>query len=405
MLRRIQERTERRTKPRTRTEARELRIARGVLLAAAAVLGALAALEVGLRLFYRGGVPTSVTASATSEAWKKDWIERHRQSGTQGNASIDQYHPLFGWSIKPNLNRYQSAGHPPVTSNAQGWRAERDYVYERRAGVARLVVLGDSFTFGEQARDQDVWPVQLERQLDGTEVLNLAVRGYGTDQQLRVLEEEGVLYRPDVVVLGFFVEDVLRNGQSFRDYAKPMFVLSDRGLVLTNSPVPPPSQILAEQDDTMPKSYLVDFVRGRLGRFAGGELADLHLGDDLFRLTRAILQRMRDVTAEHGGKLLVVVIPSRRRVPGIEAALEAWAPEVGYAIVDVTEALTTTGRMLDRSVYDGFYLTTLSDFVMATRVRETLVRLGWVREPGEGTLAQTEDRRRALVAAGAKPVP
>jgi hypothetical protein len=57
----------------------------------------------------------------------------------------------------------------------------------------------------------------------GTEVLNLGVHGYGHDQMLLYLREEGLRYRPDVVLLGFVQIDMPRNQLSFRDYAKPRF--------------------------------------------------------------------------------------------------------------------------------------------------------------------------------------
>lgn len=155
----------------------------------------LALLELGVRAYYAAnGLSPTISLGTQGEAWKAQWLERDRREGAETTDGIDQHHPLFGWSIKPNLQNHRHGDHPPVTTNAQGWRAPRDYAYARRPGVARIVVLGDSFTFGERSRDEDVWPAQLERQLDATEAFNMGVRGYGTDQQLRVLEEEGVRY-------------------------------------------------------------------------------------------------------------------------------------------------------------------------------------------------------------------
>ena len=45
----------------------------------------------------------------------------------------------------------------------------------------------------------------------GVEVLNLGVGGYGTAQQLLTLEEDGLRYRPDLVVLGFFLGNDVQN--------------------------------------------------------------------------------------------------------------------------------------------------------------------------------------------------
>jgi hypothetical protein len=356
---------------------------KNLLLAVAATLIALGLLEAGVRIYYAatGSSPT-ISLGSQGEAWKEQWLERHRQGVAETTDSMDQYHPLFGWSIKPNLRNHRRGDHPPVTTNAQGWRSLHDYSYDRRPGVDRIVVLGDSFTFGEQAGDEDVWPVQLERQLDDAEVLNMGVRGYGTDQQLRVLEEEGVKYRPDIVILGFFVEDIVRNTLAFRDYAKPMFVLRDGELELTNSPVPPPGEILAESQGAHPWSYLLHFIRKRL---RGTDI--LELGKDEYRrylseLTKAILARMADVTKSNYANLLVVIIPSVRPVGTVEADLERWAAEIGYAVVNARPALAAE-RATGRPTLDGFYLNALGNQVLATVARRALVDRGWLPAPTE----------------------
>jgi hypothetical protein len=102
------------------------------------------------------------------------------------------------------------------------------------------VVIGDSYTFGEGVNDDQTYCADLERLLDGVEVLNLAVHGYGTDQQLLRLQLDGLAYRPDVVVLGYYEDDVARNRLRFRDYQKPHFSVVNNQLVLDNTPIESP---------------------------------------------------------------------------------------------------------------------------------------------------------------------
>ncbi len=368
-------------------------------LAATLVVVTLGLLEGGLRL-YDGASPAAITPESTSEQWKQRWIERHLNQGLEVSYGYERYHPLFGWSTRPNLNAEHFEDLPSYTTNAQGWRSLRDYSYERRAGMNRIVALGESFTFGEHARDADVWTVQLEEQLGNTEVLNLAVNGYGTDQQLRLLEEEGIKYRPEVVVLGFLVEEILRNGLSFRDYAKPMFVLRDRELVLTNSPVPPADVVLAQAAAQHPWSYLAAFIRKRLaGESAERRLDDLVDEQDLLRLTRAILQRMQAVTAAAGARLFVVIIPSPRSMPRVEVALEQWAGEIGYAAINVGPTLAEAGSKLGRPMYDGLYHTALADTVMAAAVGHALIERGWVPPPSDEALGRQRQRFREVLRA------
>lgn len=53
--------------------------------------------------------------------------------------------------------------------------------------------------------------------------------------------------QPDIVILGFIYRDIFRNVLTFRDYAKPRFILKENNLVIDNSPVPAPFEIL-DQD-------------------------------------------------------------------------------------------------------------------------------------------------------------
>ena len=68
--------------------------------------------------------------------------------------------------------------------NRDGFR-DRDFPVERTKGAARIVCVGDSYTYGWGVNLEDSFPKQLERALEpGTEVLNLGVFGYNADQCL-----------------------------------------------------------------------------------------------------------------------------------------------------------------------------------------------------------------------------
>ncbi len=84
------------------------------------------------------------------------------------------------------------------------------------------MTLGDAFTSAEGVDTQESWPRILEdllrRRLDDNrvEVLNFAITGYGPNQNAAVFQEFGPLYRPDLVLIGFFVNEffdaLLPNG-------------------------------------------------------------------------------------------------------------------------------------------------------------------------------------------------
>jgi lysophospholipase L1-like esterase len=105
-------------------------------------------------------------------------------------------------------------------------------------GTRHLVFLGDSFTFGEGVHNQDTYPEVAARLLreDGQNVLacNLGVGGYNTSQAAEVLRLFGFDLQPDVVVLGYTLNDAEpplfqvdpKNGQPVRR-AREAFIESE----------------------------------------------------------------------------------------------------------------------------------------------------------------------------------
>ena len=93
--------------------------------------------------------------------------------------------------------------------NEYGFRGPAPEALPRAAG--RVLVLGDSVAFGLAVEDRDTFRSQLDAQLaasGGPEVLSLAVPGYDTLQELRILQTKGINLDPDVVVVLFCLNDI-----------------------------------------------------------------------------------------------------------------------------------------------------------------------------------------------------
>ena len=75
----------------------------------------------------------------------------------------------------------------------------------------RVVVLGDSMSFGWGVRPELAWPAQLELRLRelgvDVEVLNFAVYGANTWLSLQRWRAHAADYKPDLVLLGWFTND------------------------------------------------------------------------------------------------------------------------------------------------------------------------------------------------------
>lgn len=83
-----------------------------------------------------------------------------------------------------------------------------------------VLCLGDSFTFGEGVREGDTYPAQLEKLLNqdagnaNVRVFNGGVQGYGTRQELAFFERFGRQLKPNVVILGFVLNDACDVGET-----------------------------------------------------------------------------------------------------------------------------------------------------------------------------------------------
>ncbi len=117
------------------------------------------------------------------------------------------------------LRAGKGAGYAPVRTdrrerrpiNARGYR-DLERAIPRPPGVRRVVCLGDSFTWGVRVLFDDAWPQRLERLLardrgEVWEAVNLGEPGLNSVQEAARLASQGFAYEPDVVVVGYVLND------------------------------------------------------------------------------------------------------------------------------------------------------------------------------------------------------
>lgn len=122
--------------------------------------------------------------------------------------------------------------------NSQGFN-ERELPLVKPDGVWRVVVVGDSVTFGGGLAREDTYPRVAERILRergiNAEIINCSVFGYDADQVAATLRHRGWQYAPDGVVYAAYTNDgdptrLLQLGASMT----PIYV-GDPGSALTAS--------------------------------------------------------------------------------------------------------------------------------------------------------------------------
>jgi len=126
---------------------------------------------------------------------------------------------------------------PGAQSNREGVSIKinrngfRDDPFPRayRSKERRIVVLGDSVAWGWGVSMSSAFPQRLEKMLLHSDtpstIYNLAVDGYSTEQELRMLELHGLTLKPDLIILNYVLNDPDTADGGLARYYKPDFML------------------------------------------------------------------------------------------------------------------------------------------------------------------------------------
>jgi hypothetical protein len=141
----------------------------------------------------------------------------------QTTVLFPRYHTAYNYGrykirgIRPNSRFWHTSvdGSWEFVTNSRGFRNTKEFAYAKPPGTFRVLCLGDSHTQGYEVRQEATFSAVLERYVEArgmnAEVLNAGVSGFSTAEALVFLENEGVKYDPDAVVLGFAGNDYEDN--------------------------------------------------------------------------------------------------------------------------------------------------------------------------------------------------
>ncbi|MEO0565742.1 MAG: SGNH/GDSL hydrolase family protein, partial [Chloroflexota bacterium] len=232
-----------------------------VLRIVAAIMSMFAILEVGVRVIGETDIDGQFRFQGRRVQPYVLPVERTAMRLAALDAAIDEagepplftYDAVLGWSPRPNATGLGGLW----TSNDAAIRAAEPYETVPQDGVLRIALFGGSFTAGDEVADAETWAQTLETSLNAagvaTEVLNFGVNGFGTDQAYLRWQSIGQTFRPDIVILGFMPENIMRNVNIFRPvylpnanfiYSKPRYVLQNGRLTTVNSTPLTPTEML-----------------------------------------------------------------------------------------------------------------------------------------------------------------
>ncbi|MFN7955228.1 MAG: GDSL-type esterase/lipase family protein [bacterium] len=344
-----------------------------------------------------------------------------RISGTECRLAYD---PVLGWR---NVERSVERCHGEVVAiNRIGLRG-REIVEPKPSGTLRILALGDSFTWGWGAPADATYPSQLEERLRAAhpeqriEVVNGGVSGYGTVQELLLLDRIGAAIQPDIVVLFYYRNDWRNNLVGFEyGYAKPDY----RAVLASETGGAPPSverpaAPVARMLHVGGSYYRIDplgrWDRSGLGRIvlaraqASFELASALDRLGLARLEKlgahppgeipparvnateisvALVQRVVERAAALGARTLVLVSPSTYALTedtyrgGIDPEwLPAPLARAGIDTVDLFPILRERRLLHDRLCLSptGEHFNRFGNGLVAEVVASELERRGWLQ--------------------------
>ncbi len=320
------------------------------------VLLVLAVLEVGLRLAGYDPIRryTKVRDGFLRESANPD-LDYELVPGAQG----------FAWGTQ-------------VAVNAHGFR-DREYPIAKAPGTRRIVVIGDSIAFGTFLEPEQTFPKRLEARFAGAgapvEVLNLAIAGYDIVNEVAFLEQAGLAFSPDDVVVGFCINDVglhsgaLQQIRLLREYGRWI----GRFRVLQLLSVRAGRTLLARDLDALNEES--EFRRRNAGKIASladdpealarirrleSSLAAIRTDAPLRFLAwyaseakigrlRYAFDRLRRLSLEHGFEVALVIVPYLDERGHADAYAEAYAivaheaARAGFRVLDVEPSFRGRG--------------------------------------------------------------
>lgn len=331
-----------------------------------------------------------------------------------GRLEYMAYSSTLGWTLKPN-GSYSYPLNTHYTANSRGLRATREYSLTPPQNVVRISSFGDSFTHGSDVSNEATWQEALMRLDKNLEVLNFGVPGFGLDQAFLRYQQDGVVYRSHIILIGVLSESVFRSVNVYRPFyapvslplAKPRYLLEGDRVILLKNPMPELSQYrelltnpepvlrrLAVHDYYVKIRYhegFIDFLPSvRLLKIARSRLAERQLGilqngsynatSEPFKVTARVLDLFVATASSHGSVPIIVLFPHRADIAQYRrsrttrnAALIEHFRSKGYPYIDLLEGFEKYGSSRAMSDLVHNHYTPLGNEIVARSIWDYLV--------------------------------
>lgn len=253
--------------------------------------------------------------------------------------------PNARWSGWPRSDMAQAFNLPLRSPRRQTFSTDsRGFRNPTDLDRAEIAIIGDSYVEGAYLSDEETAAVRLH-ELTGQTVVNLGVAGYGSLQELKILEKYALRLAPRLAAWFFFEGNDLDDDQAYENAmayengvpAPPTHqsrAARWRALATRSFTVNAFTQLRQILDPLVPNAVdSVGWFRDRSSTTHPFYFYDFYATRELgayererFEITKATLRRANAICREHGVRLVVFYVPIKFRVYGDFCAFPAGSP-------------------------------------------------------------------------------
>ena len=302
------------------------------------------------------------------------------QAGAGGG--IYQLDEELIYSLKPNAELIWAYGEFAVEVKINSFGLRDSEIKDRNLYEKRIIITGDSMTFGHGVNNEETFPNQLENIFrehhQSVEVINAGISGYGTDQAYKLFTTRLLSLKPSMLIFAIFTNDLPDN------INLPLYTIEANAL----APIDPTKNwlyALGQVDQVMPgiirKRRIYRFVINRLtNKDLFSVLPDLN-SEGLHRWSqqKILLQiaRLQDLGRINGFELMVLCIPSKWGNTGYYK----WIQQDGIRILNLHQ--DSIWRKEKESLFftHDFHLTKKGHKLIAKRLYDSIRTYEFTKKP------------------------
>ena len=238
------------------------------------------------------------------------------------------------------------------STNSLGFRGDDTYL-QKQESEFRILLLGDSITFGYYSNFDETFGNLLENKLKQSGhkkkycVINAGVANYNTAQELDLLKDKAILVEPDLTILGFYINDIIQD---------------EKDLLIRSTDILFPRRLYFSWLANLRRSKFLSFLEHRICMLKFFSNLDIDSEsminisiESAWSKTLAQIKQMRDFCHAHNSKFAVVVFPNGVQVGRTYTAgnyqkrLIDFGKKENIPIIDILPVFNATGDF--RTVY------------------------------------------------------